>query len=375
MKDQQVIESEIIEWLEALKPVQPRNTQAAQRNRASFLGQAVSASELPRQKGWKFLFRKEQLAMKVLITFLVMAGLLFGGGATVSAAQNDLPDEPLYGLKIWSEDLSLQFQDPSEAKVDRLLELAQVRLQEMAQISDAGKAVPDQVRLRLEQHVQQALEICSTMDDPAMDRTLQKLHDQLRERDQDMERLQLRIHQDQQPVLERTREILRLRLQLVDEGLRDHEMFRAAAHNGFRYGQQDEFKPSGQPGNGHEYGQPTSVPGGSNTIPGSPTVNPGGPNMDPGGPNRDPGGPNLEPGGNMNGSGTGSGGNMNDPGGNGYGGNDSSDGGSGSGDNGYGGSGTGGGGGSGDGMGGNGNGGGGSDGGPGGGGGSGGNRP
>jgi hypothetical protein len=382
MKDQKAFESEITEWLEAIRPVQPRNTQAAQRNRARFLSQAVSASELHRHKGWKFIFRKEQFAMKVLMSFFVIASLLFGGGATVSAAQNDLPDEPLYGLKLWSEDFGLQFQNNSEERVERLLDLARVRVQEMTQLNDDGRAVPDPVRLRFEQHIQQALEICSTMDDPAMDRTLLQLRDQLRERDQDMERLQLRVHQGSEPVLEQTREMLRRRLQLVDEGLRDHEMFRAAARNGFRYGQQDDSTAPTPTGNGQMHGQPTSVPGGPSTIPGRPTVNPGGPNTDPGGPNTDPGGPNPEPGGNMNGSGSGSGGSPGDSGGNGYGDNDSSDGngsGDGSGGGGYGGgaSGDGGGGndgsGSGGGMGGNGGAGSGT--GPGGGGGSGGNRP
>jgi hypothetical protein len=379
MKDQKAIESEIIGWLEAIRPVQPRNARAAQRSRARFLSQAVSASELPRHKGWKFIFRKEQFAMKVFMSFLVIASLLFGGGATLSAAQNDLPDEPLYGLKLWSEDLSLQFQDPSEEKVDRLMELARVRVQEMTQLNDDGKAVPDHVRLRFEEHIQQALEICSTMDDPAMDRTLLQLRDQLRERDQDMVRLQLRVHQDSEPMLERTREMLRLRLQLVEEGLVNHEMFRAAARNGFRHGQQDDFTPPTPAGNGQEQYQSTSVPGGPNTNPASPTVNPGGPNTEPGGPNTNPGGPNPELGGNMNGSGSGSGGSPGDSGGNGYGGNDSSGGnnpGDGSGGDGYGG-GDGGGGGGGDINDGSGSGGGGGDGSGGnpGGGGSGGNRP
>lgn len=334
MKDQNELESGIVERLNEIKLVPPRDSQSAQRSRAAFLSQAVSASELRRLRGWKYRFKKEQFAMNLLISILVIAGLLFGGGATVNAAQNDLPEEPLYALKTWSEDVSLLFQNDSEKKVNRLMELAQVRVREMERLSEAGQTVPDQVRLRLERHVQQALQICSRLDDTAMDRTLLRLRDQLRDRDHDMQQLQLRIHQEPQPVLERTREMLQLRLQVVNDGLLDHEMFRNTARNGFRHGQDEEFTPPAPIGtgqqNGQQTGQPTLVPGGLNTDPGGPNpdsggmnTTPGGPNIDPGEPNMDPDGPNTDPGGNMNGSGPGPGGNSNDSGGNGYGGNDS----------------------------------------------------
>ena len=72
--------------------------------------------------------------MNMIVSFLVIAGLLFGGGATVNAAQNDLPNEPLYGLKLWSEDISLQVQDNPEQKVERLMDLTQARIQEMTRL-------------------------------------------------------------------------------------------------------------------------------------------------------------------------------------------------------------------------------------------------
>ena len=81
--------------------------------------------------------------MNLMISILVIAGLLFGGGATVNAAQDDLPNEPLYSLKMWTEDLSLQARSDPDQKVDRLMELAQVRIQEMTRLADAGQFTPD----------------------------------------------------------------------------------------------------------------------------------------------------------------------------------------------------------------------------------------
>ncbi len=229
--------------------------------------------------------------MNVVLSILVVAGLLFGGGATVSAAQDDLPNEPLYAIKTWTEDLSLQFQNNQEDKVDKLMEMAQVRVQEMVQLSEGGEPIPDEVPLRLEQHIRQAMQNTVNMDDANLDQTLLQLRERLQEQVRVMEQLQ--ADPEQEPLLQRTREMLQLRLQLVDEGLQNREMFR----NTVRNGQEDEFIPPAQNGNGQQNGEPNLTPGEPNQTPGGPNLEPGGPNADPGGPNTDPGGPNTDPGG------------------------------------------------------------------------------
>jgi len=276
MKDQSEFESVVKEWLEEIKPVPPRNSQMASRGRAQFLGMAVSASELPRQKGWISIFRKERYAMNVLLSILVIAGLLFGGGATVRAAQDDLPNEPLYGLKTWTEDLSLRFQNNVEDKVNRLMELAQIRIQEMQQLAEADEPIPDQLRLRLEQHIHQALQICVNLADPTLERTLLQLHERLQQQDQDMAQLQLRtqeqlqLHtqdqsqtqtQEQLQQQTQTRTMLHQQLQLVEEGLKNRELFRYRVENNFQYGQDEEVTPPVQNQNQEQNGQPNPDPG------------------------------------------------------------------------------------------------------------------
>jgi uncharacterized membrane protein YgcG len=323
MNDKTELEAMVQDWLDEIKPVPARNPQAAARGRARFLAQAVSASEFQRHKGWKSIFRKEQFAMNMLMSILVIAGLLFGGGATVNAAQDDLPNDPLYSVKTWSEDVSLQFQDNPDAKIDRLMELAQIRVQEMTQLIDSGQTPPDQVTVRLEKHMQQALKICSNMEDAALDQTLLQIRNQLQQQDRDMERLQAHAARDVQPILAQTRTMLRQRLQLVEDGLLNHEIFRNRVRNGFNNGQTQTPSPSltSTPlaPNRQQNGQstPQAVPNNGN-----------GP-----GPNSTPSGSNINETPNGNGSGSGSG--DNDPGGNGSGG-------SGSGGNGSGGSGSGG---------------------------------
>jgi len=240
--------------------------------------------------------------MNVMIASIMIMGLLFGGGVTVNAAQNDMPNEPLYALKLWSEDVGLQFQNSDEARVNRLMDLAQVRLQEMKQLAEAGQPVPDQVRQRLEQHIQQALQTCTNMDDPTLERTLLRIRNRLQQQERDMELFQLHI-QDQYQTLTQTRTMLRERLQFVEDGLLNHEMFRNTIRNGFQHGQEDEVTPPIQNGNGKQdqNGQSTSTPNGTNTDPDNPNTSLNGPNTNSGNP--DSGGSTNNTGGGNSGNG------------------------------------------------------------------------
>ena len=298
MNDQTELEVSVRERLEEIKYIPVRDPMIANRARAQFLAKAVSAGNVQRHKGWNFIFRKEQFAMNMIVSILVVASLLFGGGATVNAAQNDLPGEPLYSLKVWSEDVRLQFQKTPEAKVERLMEMAETRIQEMAQLTVEGKPIPDSVPQRLEQHLQQALQICTSMDDAVLDRTLLQVRDRLQQQEQDMDRLQLHTQsKDTLQLLTQTRAMLHERLQLVEDGLLNHDMFRNTVRTGQRNGQENNTTPTAENGYGQQNGQPTSMPGGQNPDPGEPNTDPGNPSVTPGSPNTDPGGPNLNPGG------------------------------------------------------------------------------
>lgn len=234
--------------------------------------------------------------MNVLLSMLVIAGLLFGGGATVSAAQDDLPNEPLYALKTWTEDVGLQFQTNDEAKASRLMELVQLRVQEMVQLTDNGEGIPTEVPLRLEQHIRQTLQACANMDDAAMNQALLQLRERLQVQAQVMEQLQLRT-QDPQAVqtMLQTRTMLQQRLQLVDQGLQNGELFRNQVQNGFQFGLDEEFVPPAQNGDGQQQNGKPDEPGGPNLNPGGPNTEPGGPNTEPGGPNDGTGGSNPNP--------------------------------------------------------------------------------
>jgi hypothetical protein len=281
MKTQTEIESMLRERLNEIKDVPARNPRAAARGRARFLTQAVMAREARRPNSWMPIFSTRRFALNMAVTLLVIASLLLGGGTTVKAAQDDLPGQPLYAVKTFSEDVSLQFQNNPEAKVDRLMQLAQIRVEEMSRLIEAGQTPPEQVRLRLEQHLQQVLQLYSNMDDATLTQELPQLRDQLQQQESAMQRLMIHAAQGAQPVLENTRTMLQLQLHVVNDGLLNHEAFRNTVRNGVNY--EEVQTPAAMPSttsvpHGEQNGQATTPPGNQGNGNGvDPTTNPGEP--------------------------------------------------------------------------------------------------
>ena len=298
--------------LEELKAVPERNPLQAASGRARFLKeaaayqQAVSPGKHVRQRRWIFPIRKEKFAMNALISLILAASLFLGGSVTVAAAQDDLPNQPLYQVKLWTEDAALALAGSPQKQATVLMNMAQRRVEEMAALAEKGVTPPAQVHEQLEQHLNQTLALASNMDEPALEQTLLQLRDRLQTQDRIMEQLQTHANAATEPLLTQTRQMLQTRLQLVDEGLADPQGFRYMMENQMRYGQDAEATPEpnqqGEPGfhQNDQSGQSTNEPGTGNGIgngaPGG--QNPDGSQNGNGGNsagNQTPGGQNPEP--------------------------------------------------------------------------------
>ena len=128
--------------------------------------------------------------MNALVSLILAASLLLGGGATVAAAQDDLPTQSLYQLKLWTENANLAMNNDPQEQADLLMTMAQTRVREMAALADMDLTPPDQIRERLEQHLNQVLMLAADMDEATRDQTLLQLRDQLQTQDRIMEQLQ-----------------------------------------------------------------------------------------------------------------------------------------------------------------------------------------
>ena len=165
--------------------------------------------------------------MKLITTTLVIVGLLFGGSATVAAAQEALPTSALYQVKLVSEEADLAFTADPLDKVDVLMEQAQVRTQEMAMLATQGTVPDEALLLRTQNRIQQALHLAADLsDDTTMTATLTRIREQLQTQDQQMLRLQDGSCTECDPILQRTRDMLHTQLREVENGLADPQAFR-----------------------------------------------------------------------------------------------------------------------------------------------------
>jgi len=229
------IDSKLKARLDELKDVPARNPQVAARGRARFLAEAASRLapvSLPvnrRHRGWKIFTGKENFAlMKAVIAAVIALTLILGGTATVYAAQDDLPNEPLYGLKLFTENIRLWANTDPEMEVELLMQFVQLRVQEMNAMAMEGETPPPQVELRLEKQIQQALQVAAGMNDDGMQGTLERIQTKLQEQVQLMTQLQAQAQVDPQTNMTMTqaRETIEARLRMVDEGMADPQGFR-----------------------------------------------------------------------------------------------------------------------------------------------------
>jgi hypothetical protein len=221
----------LIEQIQKLKTVSARDPQAAVRGRARFLTEAsqireaASIRKTQRLIGWNLIFRKEMPVMKFAISTLIVL-ILLASTSTVFAAQNDTPIEPLYGVKTLSEDVGLWLTANPDAKLERLMELAQVRVREMTALAEQDEIIPEKVLGRLHLHIETALQLAAGQNDEDMHESLLQIQSQLQTQEQVMTQLQNRSSDEEQPALEQARVMTQEQLQLASQGVEDPQTFR-----------------------------------------------------------------------------------------------------------------------------------------------------
>jgi hypothetical protein len=180
--------------------------------------------------------------------------LLFGGaGVTAYAAQDSLPNEPLYPLKILTEDLQMNLASGEQVQFDLALELANRRMEEMSAQLGAGEASGEQTATRLQEHLNLALRLAAGMSDQDMAQALLKTRSQVQEHLRIMEMLQTHAPDHADAALERVRTMLQAQYCLAELGLEDPLAFQLRLQQGGDHGNgpgpQGEPSDNGQ-GNG-----------------------------------------------------------------------------------------------------------------------------
>jgi len=235
---------------ESLRSQPQRDPQKAALGRANFLAQAQQyADSLPpvskrtnqRHNRWMYVLqsffvaqRKERSPMfSTLSTILLIVTLVLGGsGITVAAAQSSQPDEGLYPVKTWSEDARLGITANEQNRMQLAMQYADRRAEEMQNMLREGKAPPELVPVRMQAEINLALQLAAGQPDEQARQSLNQIREQLRAHEQAFLDLGSPADPQKEALLKGTREMLRDRQQLCEDGIQDPQTLRKRLHEG-----------------------------------------------------------------------------------------------------------------------------------------------
>ncbi len=201
--------SYIIQRLRQLGEAPQRDAQKAAKTRAAFLEQArhlahekqidtpVSAGLPMRLKDstqqnnrpfWqRSLFRRKEMSpmWTFLTTMLVTLALALGGtGITAYAAQDSLPNQALYGVKTFTEDMQLQLTTQAENQLTLALKFANRRVNELAAMAKQGESAPETVANRYGAEIDHALQLAAGLPENGLTSALEQVQTQLQQQEQ-----------------------------------------------------------------------------------------------------------------------------------------------------------------------------------------------
>ncbi|MFN3763540.1 MAG: DUF5667 domain-containing protein, partial [Anaerolineae bacterium] len=158
--------------------------------------------------------------VQIIVSLLLVLAAVAGFTGTLYAAQDDLPGQALYPLKTWSEDVRVSLTADPARQVERLMDMAQRRVEETVALTQAGQVPPETVLQRMEQHLYRAMEQAAAQGDEQMVQTLNRVEARLRAMQQRLADV------PQTPVRERVWAQLEAWRRLAEAGEADPARFR-----------------------------------------------------------------------------------------------------------------------------------------------------
>jgi hypothetical protein len=269
-----------------LENIPPRDPQVAALGRINFLKQAtafqqsdsrIADQSLNKWSNTNFpLFqRKKGLPLlNTIITIVLVVAVFFGGaGASVYAAQESLPDQVLYPVKTWSEDVILSLTESHQMRLNQALDFSDRRVAEITSLLAAGKPIPRGFEIRLQNELDLVLELAAGMDDLQMVKELELVRHRAETQLQAMTLLVPGAPESEKPLLLMTQVRLQEQIQLAVMGESDLPGFRMQIQQRFQNQRGSGEQPTDV---GHELQGPgtqspnnTPPPSGTGNGPGS----------------------------------------------------------------------------------------------------------
>jgi hypothetical protein len=276
--------------LSPLSQVDPLDPASIAQERAKFLVQVehlrtdlplVINNETEKQSNRedRIYLRKQRMPLfRALIAVLVVVILLAGSSATVFAAQNSLPGEPLYAIKSLSEDVRFAVALNPQTKLDLTLTYTNRRAEEISSLVANGEELPAQTSNRYQLELEQALDLAAQMNDQQMQAALIQIRNGAEKQGMTMQELLAKLPEQASPAILRLQERLQEQVILSSFGESDPQAFRNEIRERQKIRQSlkhstepeqteeipliaDNTPMPGQDNDGIEMGQPTQIPG------------------------------------------------------------------------------------------------------------------
>jgi hypothetical protein len=221
--------------LELLREIPPRDSEASKRGKENFLQLAaslpkpVSMERSGRLNNWIISIKrkKERHTMFTITTLVIVLTMLFGGaGATVYAAQDSMPDEALYAVKTWSEDIQMGLTNNPEVKFDLIESYVLRRFAELDAMIEDEDPIPPGLGTRLEQQLKNMEQLMAQLKDEDLEPYLLRVRNLLQVREQLMTKQGENVPEWANPVFAQIQQMITNQLRRIETGIDDPLKFR-----------------------------------------------------------------------------------------------------------------------------------------------------
>jgi hypothetical protein len=261
MEPRDEIERKLLEKLMQIEPKTARNPKRAADGLAAFLQESgkhqrsVTKLHGSRHIGWKQILnqvfsirQKEYSPMSTIVTILLAGSLLFGaGGVTVVAAQNSMPSDTLYGLKIWSEGARLSIITNPETDFQLSLEFMGRRAEELQKILQSGEVPAEGLLQDYQNRIEQTFRFAASLPADQSIQAIELVRSRLLIQKHTFEQSTTGITGDQVKVRDRIMDMLQTRINWSDNGMNDPGGLLDTLNNADGFLQPDETGSGGNP--------------------------------------------------------------------------------------------------------------------------------
>ena len=254
-------EESIKNTLQLLDGVPDRDSTAAKQSRMAYINQINQVADT--HPGWIGQIaayvtgltgnRKRKASMSFITILLAVLLFLGAGGGTAYAAQTAMPDEMLYPVKLFTEDVLVEVTNAPESRVNLLQYYANRRIEEITQEILDGDVPDEAIQARLEEQLRLMVAAIDQTSGQDQNRLREQARNTLIQQDQIMTILQQYSGEGQKEALDATQNQVRNQLQNLGAGIPDPQLMRERIQNP----QETQMEMTPQ---SNRYGQPSDVP-------------------------------------------------------------------------------------------------------------------